>query len=166
VRYRQLDKIIELVPGKRIVATRELHKDEDYLRDHFPLFPVMPGVMMLEALYQASMWLVHATDNFEHAMLTLDEVRNVKFADFMQPGQVLTVTVEWDKADDQSVKVKATGMRGDVVAVSGRLVIGKKNLGNAEDPQLLAADEFARSTMRQEIEQLLAKGSGVQATSV
>ncbi|MFN9627387.1 MAG: beta-hydroxyacyl-ACP dehydratase, partial [Planctomycetota bacterium] len=70
MRYRQLDKIIELVPGERIVATRELRKDEDYLRDHFPLFPVMPGVMMLEALFQASMWLVHATDNFEHSMLT------------------------------------------------------------------------------------------------
>ncbi|MFN6401936.1 MAG: AfsA-related hotdog domain-containing protein [Planctomycetota bacterium] len=161
MRYRQLDKIIELIPGQRIVATRELHKDEDYLRDHFPLFPVMPGVMMLEALFQASMWLVHATDNFENAMLTLDEVRNVKFADFMQPGQVLTVTVEWDKSDDKSVKVKAQGMRGEVVAVSGRLVIGKKNLGDATNPQLMAADEFARSTMRQEMEQLIAKNASI-----
>lgn len=159
MRYRQLDKIIELVPGERIVASRELHKDEDYLRDHFPLFPVMPGVMMLEALFQASMWLIHATDNFEHAMLTLDEVRNVKFADFMQPGQVLTVTVEWEKSDENSVKVKANGMRGDTLAVSGRLVIGKKNLGDGSDPQLLAADEFARATMRQQIEQLLANGA-------
>jgi 3-hydroxyacyl-[acyl-carrier-protein] dehydratase len=157
VRYRQLDKIIELIPGERIVATRELRKDEDYLRDHFPLFPVMPGVMMLEALFQASMWLVHATDNFEHAMLTLDEVRNVKFADFMQPGQILTVTVHWDKSDDTSVKVKAQGMRGDILAVSGRLVIGKKNLGDSANPQLLAADEFARATMRQQIEQLIGK---------
>ncbi len=163
VRYRQLDKIIELVPGERIVATRELRKDEDYLRDHFPLFPVMPGVMMLEALFQASMWLVHATDNFEHSMLTLDEVRNVKFADFMQPGQVLTVTVEWDKSDDKTVKVKAQGMRGDVVAVSGRLVIGKRNLGAGGDVQLQAADEYARSTMRQEIEELIAKGASAIA---
>ena len=159
MRYRQLDKIIELVPGEKIVASRELHKDEDYLRDHFPLFPVMPGVMMLEALFQASMWLIHATDNFEHAMLTLDEVRNVKFADFMQPGQVLTVTVEWEKSDENSVKVKANGMRGDTLAVSGRLVIGKRNLGDGNDPQLSAADEFARATMRQQIEQLLANGA-------
>ena len=166
MRYRQLDKIIELVPGQKIVASRELHKDEDYLRDHFPLFPVMPGVMMLEALFQASMWLIHATDNFQHSMLTLDEVRNVKFADFMQPGQVLTVTVEWDKSDDESVKVKATGMRGDVVAVSGRLVIGKKNLGDGTDPQILAADEFARATMRQQIEQLIANGSSLTPSSV
>lgn len=163
VRYRQLDKIIELVPGERIVATRQLHENEDYLRDHFPLFPVMPGVMMLEALFQASMWLIHATDNFEHSMLTLDEVRNVKFADFMQPGQVLTVTVEWDKSDENTVKVKAQGMRGDVVAVSGRLVIGKRNLGSHGDVQLQAADEFARSTMRQEIEQLIANGSSATA---
>ena len=163
MRYRQLDQIIELIPGKRIVATRQLHKDEDYLRDHFPLFPVMPGVMMLEALVQASMWLIHATDNFEHSMLTLDEVRNVKFADFMQPGQVLTVTVEWDKSDEHSVKVKATGMRDDVVAVNGRLVIGKKNLGDGTDPQMLAADEFARSTMRQEIQKLLDARSQVNS---
>jgi len=166
VRYRQLDKIIELVPGQKIVASRELHKDEDYLRDHFPLFPVMPGVMMLEALFQASIWLIHATDNFQHSMLTLDEVRNVKFADFMQPGQVLTVTVEWEKSDDKTVKVKAAGMRGDVVAVSGRLVIGKKNLGDEADPQLLAADERARATMRQQIEQLIANGSALGPSAV
>jgi hypothetical protein len=77
----------------------------------------------------------------------------------MQPGQVLTVTVEWDKSDEKTVKVKAQGMRGDVVAVSGRLVIGKRNLGDGGDVQLQAADEFARTTMRQEVEQLIAKGS-------
>ena len=155
MRYRQLDKIIELVPGQRIVATRELRSDEDYLRDHFPLFPVMPGVMMLEALYQAAMCLIHVTDDYKHSMLTLDEVRNVKFADFMQPGQVLTVTVEIEKTDDQMTKVKAQGARGEVVAVSGRLVIGKKNLGDAGDPQLSANDEIARGVLRQEIAELM-----------
>jgi 3-hydroxyacyl-[acyl-carrier-protein] dehydratase len=38
-----------------------LRPDEDYLRDHFPLFPVMPGVLMLEAMYQASCWLIRSS---------------------------------------------------------------------------------------------------------
>jgi 3-hydroxyacyl-[acyl-carrier-protein] dehydratase len=154
VRYRQLDKIVELVPGEYIVATRKLHHGEDYLRDHFPLFPVMPGVMMLEALYQASMWLVSATENFAHSVLTLDEVRNVKFADFMEPGQELTVRVEWVKSDDRTVTVKAVGMRGDVTAVSGRLVVGKRNLGTSEEDQLSSVDEFSREAMRTQVAKL------------
>jgi len=48
MKYRQLDRITSLDPGKRLTAERTLHKDEEYLRDHFPCFPVMPGVMMLE----------------------------------------------------------------------------------------------------------------------
>ena len=157
VRYRQLDKIVELVPGEYLVATRKLYHHEDYLRDHFPLFPVMPGVMMLEALYQASMWLVSATENYASSLLTLDEVRNVKFADFMEPGQELTVRVEWVKSDDKSVTLKASGMRGDVTAVSGRLVVGKRNLGSGQGEDYLSnVDEFSRDAMRKEVAKLLA----------
>jgi 3-hydroxyacyl-[acyl-carrier-protein] dehydratase len=154
MRYRQLDRIVELVPGERIVATRTLREGEDYLRDHFPLFPVMPGVMMLEALFQASCWLVRATENFEHSIISLDEVRNVKFADFMEPGQLLTVTAEIIKSENDSVTLKASGNRGDVVAVSGRLILGKKNLGNAGE-QLSSLDEYSRDSMRKEFEKLM-----------
>jgi 3-hydroxyacyl-[acyl-carrier-protein] dehydratase len=145
---------VELVPGERIVATRTLREGEDYLRDHFPLFPVMPGVMMLEALFQASCWLIRATENFEHSIISLDEVRNVKFADFMEPGQLLTVTAEIIKSENNSVTLKASGQRGDVVAVSGRLILGKRNLGN-EGEQLAALDEYSRDSMRTEFERLM-----------
>ena len=47
MKYRQLDRIVSLDPGQRIVAERTLRADEEYLKDHFPRFPVMPGVMML-----------------------------------------------------------------------------------------------------------------------
>ncbi|MFO0012302.1 MAG: beta-hydroxyacyl-ACP dehydratase [Planctomycetota bacterium] len=154
MRYRQLDKIIELIPGERIVAQRTLQHGEDYLRDHFPLFPVMPGVMMLEAMFQASCWLVRATEEFKHSIISLDEVRNVKFADFMEPGQLLTVVAEIVKSEDRSVTLKASGNRGDVVAVSGRLVLGKKNL-EMGDPELAALDEFSRDAMRQEFAKLM-----------
>ncbi len=48
MRFRQLDKITLLVPGERIEAQLTLNGDQDYLRDHFPRFPVQPGVLMLE----------------------------------------------------------------------------------------------------------------------
>jgi 3-hydroxyacyl-[acyl-carrier-protein] dehydratase len=155
VRYRQLDKIIELIPGEKIVASRQLRSDEDYLRDHFPLFPVMPGVMMLEALFQASCWLVRSTENFSSSVLSLQEARNIKFADFMEPGHVLTVTAEILKMDDTTVTVKVSGSRGETVAVSGRLLIGRSSLGRDGD-QLSALDEFMRDSMRREMDALLA----------
>ena len=75
MRFRQLDTITELDPGKRIVARRTLHAEEDYLRDHFPHFPVMPGVMMLEAAYQAAMWMVRTGDDFAHPLVLMREAK-------------------------------------------------------------------------------------------
>ena len=153
MRFRQLDKITELVLGERIVAVRQVRADEDYLRDHFPLFPVMPGVLMLEALFQASCWLVRATEEFKNSVLVLKEARNVKFADFMEPNQTLVITAEIMKMESNTVSIKASGTKGDTVAVSARLVIGKSNMqSNGSDLEPL--DQFLRESMRVQFEQL------------
>jgi 3-hydroxyacyl-[acyl-carrier-protein] dehydratase len=153
MRFRQLDKITELVPGERIVAYRHVRADEDYLRDHFPLFPVMPGVLMLEALFQASCWLVRASENFENAVLILKEARNVKFADFMEPEQTLQITAEFIKSEPNCATIKAAGTKGEVVAVSARLIIGKSNM-ETNDIELSPLDEFMRESMRLQLSQL------------
>jgi len=156
MRFRQLDKITELVLGERIVAVRHVRADEDYLRDHFPLFPVMPGVLMLEALFQASCWLVRATEEFENSVLVLKEARNVKFADFMEPNQTLEITAEIIKLESNTVLIKATGTKGETVAVSARLVIGKSNL-QSKDADLEPLDQFLRESMRVQFEKLTAE---------
>ena len=155
MRFKQLDKITELVRGERIVAARHMRADEDYLRDHFPLFPVMPGVLMLEALFQASCWLIRATEGFENSLLVLKEARNVRFADFMEPNQTLQITAEILKLEEHSVSIKAAGIKGETVAVSARLVIGKSNLGS-QNIDLSPLDEFMRESMRLQLEQLTA----------
>ena len=85
IQFSQLDKIIEIEAGERITAVKYLSGKEEYLQDHFPRFPVMPGVLMLEAMFQASSWLVRYTDQFSHSTVELREAKNIKFQNFVTP---------------------------------------------------------------------------------
>jgi 3-hydroxyacyl-[acyl-carrier-protein] dehydratase len=136
MRFNQLDRITELLPGQRLRAVKCVTLAEQHLHDHFPLFPVMPGVLMLEALTQAAAWLIRASEDFQHSMVTLQESRNIKFQDFVAPGDQLDVTVEVIKQDHERTFLKATGLIGTGVAVNGRLVMCRFNLADrfGEDP--------------------------------
>ena len=153
MRFRLLDEITELELGRSITATKRLRPDEEYLRDHFPKFPVMPGVLMLEATFQASAWLVRATDEFERPLVLLKEARSVKYANFLVPGQVLTVSAEISKHDDTTTKLKVQGTVDDVVAVSGRLVLERFNLSDRY-PNNGNVDPYVRHYLKDEFSRL------------
>ena len=57
MRFCLVDRILEVQPGKVIHAVKNLTLGEEYLADHFPTFPVMPGVLMLQTLIDAGTWL-------------------------------------------------------------------------------------------------------------
>ncbi len=151
MRFKQLDEILELQVGQRIVARRTLRPEEDYLRDHFPHFPVMPGVMMLEGLYQAAMWLVRTSDDFAYPLVFLREAKGVKFADFLTPGDTLIIEAEWMKAEGSLVTLKAQGRKQDKVSVSARLVIERTHLPDnyraisSKDIRKFVKDQFVNS---------------------
>ena len=113
----------------------------------------MPGVLMLEALFQASCWLVRATEEFENSVLVLKEARNVRFADFMEPNQTLEITAEIIRMESNTVVIKATGTKGETVAVSARLIIEKSNM-QTKDADLEPLDQFLRESMRVQFEKL------------
>ncbi|HEX5445871.1 MAG TPA: 3-hydroxyacyl-ACP dehydratase FabZ family protein, partial [Pirellulales bacterium] len=94
MRFTLIDRIVDLQPGAKIRAVKNLSLAEEYLADHFPGFPVLPGVLMLEAMTQAAAWLVRVSDDFAHSMVVLKEARNVKYNQFVEPGQTLSVTAE------------------------------------------------------------------------
>lgn len=123
MRFSQLDSIVAIEPGKSIRAQRTVEAAEDFLRDHFPLFAVLPGVLMLEALYQASCWLVAKTLDFECSAMRLAEAKNVKFADFVGPGETLDIECELLKQDSNRFTLKCQGTKGSSTAVSARLVV-------------------------------------------
>lgn len=141
--FSLIDKIDELIPGESVVATKSLAMSEEYLRDHFPKFPVMPGVLMIEAMTQASAWLIRVTENFAHSVVVLKGTKNVKFGQFLQPGQTMTVTSKIVSDSDHETVVKAQGAIEGQVRIRAQLTLAKYNLSEvsanrgAFDPKLV-----------------------------
>jgi 3-hydroxyacyl-[acyl-carrier-protein] dehydratase len=127
VKFHLIDKIEQLT-DERIVGVKYVSLAEEYLADHFPTFPVLPGVMMLEATVQAAGWLLHHRTNFSRSMAVLKEARNVKYGHFVAPGNFLRVDVELLKTTDGGATFKATGTTGDKQAVQLRVELAYFNL--------------------------------------
>ncbi len=147
MRFSLVDRITDVEPDVRITAVKTLSLAEEYLADHFPSAPVMPGVMMLESLIQTAAWLIRGSEDFAHSMVILKEARGVKFANFVEPGQTLTITAEIQSQTDREIKFKARGEVAGAVAVSAKIVMEKYNLA-AEKPEEAATDAFIIEQLR------------------
>src|SRR5947209_16822326 len=109
MRFHLVDRILEVEPGKRIRVAKNLTLGEEYLADHFPTFPVMPGVLMLQTLVESGAWLLRITEDFRHSVIVLREARNVKYGHFIEPGRQLLVTVEMVEKDEAQAIFKGRG---------------------------------------------------------
>jgi 3-hydroxyacyl-[acyl-carrier-protein] dehydratase len=170
MRFTFVDRVLEVQPGVKITTLKCLSLGEEYLADHFPRFPVMPGVLMLEAMTEASAWLIRFTEDFAHSVVTLKEARNIKFADFVRPGRVLAVTAEILQFDSCEVQLKAQGTLAGRTAVSGRLILERYNLADTR-PQMAPTDSYLRRSLKAQfalihrppIEALATNGSHLMA---
>jgi 3-hydroxyacyl-[acyl-carrier-protein] dehydratase len=147
MRFSLIDRIEFLEPGKRIVAVKTLTMAEEYLADHFPHFPVMPGVLMLEAMTQAGAWLVRATEDFAHSIVVLKEAKGVKYGQFVEPGQTLEVTAEITRHTDRETELKAKGSVQGRTTVGGRLVLARYDLAERH-PAQASGDATVKKEMR------------------
>ncbi len=156
-----LDQILELEPGVRVVAVKTPTLEDEYLQDHFPSFPVMPGVLMLEAMYQASAWLLRVTDDFAHSMVLLREARNIKYSGFVKPGEALELQSTLQKREGNASWFKAEGRRTGETVVRAKLVIESTSL-DTEKAGSEAVNRHVVSTLRKEFD-LLYPTFGVKA---
>jgi 3-hydroxyacyl-[acyl-carrier-protein] dehydratase len=147
MRFSLVDRIERLEPGVSIETVKCLTMAEEYLGDHFPGFPVMPGVLMLEAMTQAAAWLIRASEDFAHSMVLLKEARGVKYGQFVEPGHTLRVTVEIVSQTDRETTVKAKGMVDERLTVQGRLVLERYNL-EENQPEHAMTDALLKKRMR------------------
>ncbi|MBV8781606.1 MAG: beta-hydroxyacyl-ACP dehydratase [Phycisphaerae bacterium] len=146
MKFNLIDKV-ESLTDERIVAVKYVSLAEEYLADHFPTFPVLPGVMMLEALTQAAAWLLHRRRDFGCSMAVLKEARNVKYGRFVAPGNALRVNVEINKLTDTGATFKAVGELDGEQALAARLELAYFNLADRR-PELANVDEALRAHNR------------------
>jgi len=157
MRFLLIDRITELVPGQRISAVKNLTLAEEYLADHFPGFPVMPGVLMVEALVQAGGWLIRQSENYAHSTVLLKSARALKFVNFVSPGQALKLELDVHSRSDAEWTFKAQGTIDGAAAVSGRLTLESFNLAD-RDPSWGVADRLQIEAWRGLAHQLLPSG--------
>ena len=149
MRFQLLDRILDVEPGKSIRMVKNLTLAEEYLADHFPTFPVMPGVLMLQTLVEAGAWLLRISDDFQHSVIALREARNVKYGTFMQPGKSMVVTAELSEAQEGQVVFKGKGECDGASTVSAKFTLARYNLRD-RNPALKAVDERIVSHLRGE----------------
>lgn len=89
-----IDQVSEVKNSQSITAFFTLRGNEEFLLDHFEGFPVMPGVLLLEALRQAASELMRAS-GMANSSRRLTHVHNVKFGQFVRPGQRIRLAVKW-----------------------------------------------------------------------
>ena len=148
MRFHLVDRILEVEPGKSIRATKNLTLGEEYLADHFPTFPVMPGVLMLQTLIEAGAWLLRVSEDFRYSVIVLREARNVKYGHFMEPGRQMQISVELVEMGEPIATLRGKGEVDGQSTVTARLSLGRYNLGD-RNPAWRATDERILAHMRE-----------------
>ncbi len=128
--FNLIDRVLERTESQ-IVTLKHVSSAEEYLQDHFPSFPVLPGVMMLEAMTQASRSFLDP-DNASQLPWVLTQARALKYGSFVRPGASIRVTMTKHKENDDG----SVDFKGDVrliepdadpdnlpVACSGRITL-------------------------------------------
>ena len=90
MRFLLVDRIVELVPGQSVVATRTVPEDMELFQDHFPGFPVMPGVLLTEMMGQAAAKCLDA-QRLPRGKALLAKILSASFRDWVRPGAATTL---------------------------------------------------------------------------
>jgi 3-hydroxyacyl-[acyl-carrier-protein] dehydratase len=125
-RYPMLlvDRVLELEPGKRILAIKNVTVNEPFFTGHFPHYPVMPGVLVVEALAQASAILASRTVNTKsddksiYYLVGIDEAR---FKRPVVPGDQLLLEATFERTREL-MKFSAQARVGDAIAAEAKLM--------------------------------------------
>ena len=112
---------------------------EEYLADHFPSFPVLPGVFLLQGLVESACWLVRESENFAHSMVLLAQAKNVKYKSFAGPGSNIQYIVTAKTIEENISSFSGTGACSGESIVEARFSLRHFNLAE-KDPKLAIED--------------------------
>ena len=116
-----IDEVTELEPGKRVVATRQVRADDWWFPGHFPARPVMPGVLIVEAMAQTGAVAVLVEEENRGKIAFFAGIDDCRFKRVVSPGDTLTLSCEIDTVRGPIGRGKATAHVGDELAARGTL---------------------------------------------
>jgi 3-hydroxyacyl-[acyl-carrier-protein] dehydratase len=116
-----LDEVLELEPGARVVARKQVRGDEWFFPGHFPGRPIMPGVIMVEALAQAGAVAALSLEENRGKLALFAGIDDVRFKRVVEPGDELTLACELEVVRGPIRRGKAIARVGDELAVRGTL---------------------------------------------
>ncbi len=124
--FRMIDRIIEIEPGKKAVALKQVSADECYLQGYFPKELVMPGVLILEALAQTGGLAFHTSFEREgKGVPYLARVEEFRITGKVIPGDSLLLQAEIERLFSNLAKVKLRAMVGEGLVAEGVVVLAK-----------------------------------------
>lgn len=147
MKFVLIDKIISLDSGKQIKTVKSVSLAEEYLADHFPAFPVLPGVLLLEGMIESASWLVRQKQDFANSIVLLEQARNVKYKSFAAPGMQIEYTVTAKSIEDNVSSFTGSGVCGNEPIVEARLSLRHFNLAD-ENPTMAASDAVVVENMK------------------
>ncbi len=116
-----IDEVVELQPGKRVVARKHVAEDEWYLSGHFPGRPVMPGVLIVEAMAQTGAVAVLSEEENRGRLAFFAGIDDCRFKRIVEPGDQLELTCELDRVRGPIGRGNATARVGDELAARATL---------------------------------------------
>jgi 3-hydroxyacyl-[acyl-carrier-protein] dehydratase len=116
-----IDEVVELEPGRRVVARREVRAQDWWFAGHFPSRPVMPGVLIVESMAQAGAVAVLVEEENRGKIAFFAGIDDCRFKRVVQPGETLTLTCEIDRLRGPIGRGKAAAHVGGELAARGTL---------------------------------------------
>jgi 3-hydroxyacyl-[acyl-carrier-protein] dehydratase len=116
-----LDEVVDLAPGERVVARKRVRPDEWYLSGHFPGRPIMPGVLIVEAMAQAGAVAVLSEEENRGKLALFAGIDGVRFKRVVEPGDVLELTCVLERVRGPIGRGKATAKVDGQLAARGTL---------------------------------------------
>ncbi len=139
MRWIWIDSFVEFESGKRAAAVKNVTLAEEYLHDHFPGFPVMPAVLLIEGMAQTAGILVGEAKGFTENVI-LAKIRNAEFDDFAVPGDQIRFEAVLENMDDGAAATSGTVFKNG--RAMGRVDLVFSHVNKAEKPVDLPDHNF------------------------
>lgn len=117
-----VDKIIEVEEGKRAVGIKNVTANEPHFQGHFPGNPIMPGVLIVEAMAQVGLIAIKSLPENKDKLGVFTGIDGMRFREQVRPGDTLKIEVELTAFRRGIGKADATAYVGEKVAASGKIM--------------------------------------------